>query len=224
MKTSSNINRHQIIFFEIGLIVALSLSLMAFKIEGTKGSFLLIPEEPDEIMICTTPFIDPAPIKKSQKKKTPKKKQRVDFTRINLVNTVIPSMEPLSQTRSIPLVGIPKFVSHKVIDVDTVVISPDYMPEFPGGSGALMSYLQNEVKYPDIPREMGRQGAVWIRFEVDEEGNISSLKILKDEVGYGCAQEAIRVIRKMPRWKPGLKDGKKVKTRFIQSIRFELSF
>ena len=117
-----------------------------------------------------------------------------------------------------------RFVSHKVVKPDVIVEQPDYLPEFPGGDQALLQFLKANVNYPIPAEDEDREGVVWIGFVVDEEGKISDIKVLKDEPGFGCADEAVRVIRKMPRWKPGMKDGKNVKTRFIQSIRFELSF
>lgn len=221
----SNINRFRFIFFEVGMILALSFALMAFKIEGYDRVVLSEEIEETEITIYSAP---PTIQPKEKKPKVEKvKKTKVDeFLRnIKLVrnNVRLPDVKPKKEPAKI-LHASTQFISHMVVKPNAIEMAPDVNPEFPGGESELMQYLQKHVIYPDIAEMHDREGVVWVSFVVDEEGNISEIKVLKDEPGFGCGDEAVRVIRKMPRWKPGVKNGKNVKTRFVQSIRFELSF
>lgn len=104
-------------------------------------------------------------------------------------------------------------------EVFTVVERP---PQFPGGEEKMMEYIGNKLNYPREARENGIQGRVVIQFVIDEKGRVTDAKVVKG-IGYGCDEEALRVIRKMPRWKPGTQRGKKVKVRYVIPIRFVLS-
>lgn len=84
----------------------------------------------------------------------------------------------------------------------------DMMPEFPGGEMKLLEYIAMNVRYPDIARQKGISGRVFVTFVVEPDGSISNVGILKG-IGSSCDQEAYRVVKAMPKWKPGEKDGKK---------------
>jgi protein TonB len=94
-------------------------------------------------------------------------------------------------------------------------------PEFPGGEEALMRFLQNHIKYPDMARKQDVQGRVVIRFIVDAEGKINEVKLFRG-IGFGCDEEALRVVKMMPAWKPGRNDGKPVSVYFDLPIHFSL--
>ncbi|RIV24918.1 energy transducer TonB [Fibrisoma montanum] len=82
-------------------------------------------------------------------------------------------------------------------------------PAFPGGQKALTNYMRQQVRYPKAAEQAGVRGRVFASFVIDTLGfvDISTIKILKG-LGYGCDEEAVRVIRHMPRWTPGTNSGK----------------
>lgn len=94
----------------------------------------------------------------------------------------------------------------------------EQMPEF---DGKLSEYLSNHIRYPSVAKENNIEGRVIVEFIVDEGGNISDTRILKG-IGDGCDEEAIRVVRSMPKWKPGKQNGKSVKVYLVLPIIFEL--
>ena len=98
----------------------------------------------------------------------------------------------------------------------------EQMPEFPGGQIGLSKFLSNNIKYPDYARESGIQGNVYVTFVVKTDGSISNIKILRG-IGGGCDEEVIRVIKKMPNWKPGKQDGKNVNVQFNLPVNFRLN-
>jgi protein TonB len=98
----------------------------------------------------------------------------------------------------------------------------EQMPEFPGGEVELMKYLQKNIKYPPAARENGIEGKVVLQFVVDEKGNISEIKIIRD-IGGGCGDEAVRVVKTMPPWKPGKQNGNAVPVYYKLPVTFKLS-
>jgi protein TonB len=98
----------------------------------------------------------------------------------------------------------------------------DEMPEFDGGASGLMRYVGQNIVYPSVAREIGIEGTVYVSFVVNEFGNVESAKVLKG-IGYGCDEEVIRVVNKMPRWKKvGKNAGHPVKVRFNIPVAFRL--
>ncbi|OIN57701.1 energy transducer TonB [Arsenicibacter rosenii] len=102
-------------------------------------------------------------------------------------------------------------------DVFTVV---QHQPEFPGGMEALSAYIGNNLKYPEPARLAGVEGRVFLSFVVDKEGGIHDVNVLKG-LGFGCDEAAIRLVAKMPAWKPGMQDGKAVAVRYNIPIQFK---
>ncbi|MCK7535289.1 MAG: energy transducer TonB [Marinilabiliales bacterium] len=80
-------------------------------------------------------------------------------------------------------------------------------PAFPGGDGARMKFLQENIKYPQMARESGIQGTVYVTFVVERNGSVTDVKILRG-IGGGCDEEAVRVVKNMPKWEPGKQRGK----------------
>lgn len=94
-------------------------------------------------------------------------------------------------------------------------------PSFPGGVEEMYKYLGKAVKYPEMAKDAGISGTVYVTFEVDKEGNIKDVKVLRG-IGGGCDEEAIRVVKAMPKWKPGKQRGKAVRVQFNLPIKFTL--
>lgn len=103
-----------------------------------------------------------------------------------------------------------------------VVVFAEEMPEFEGGNAGLMNYVAKSIVYPEIAKEVGAQGTVYVSFVVNEVGKVESAKVLKG-MGLGCDEEVLRVINKMPQWKkPGKNGGHPVKVRFNIPVAFRL--
>lgn len=98
----------------------------------------------------------------------------------------------------------------------------ELVPEFEGGMYAFYMHIQKNMSYPAYARRMGVEGKVFVQFVVDEEGNITEVKTLRG-IGAGCDEEAERIIRLSPKWKPAMQDGKPVKVRMVLPITFKLS-
>jgi protein TonB len=95
----------------------------------------------------------------------------------------------------------------------------EQMPEFIGGDNALMAFLKKNIKYPAKALKANIQGVVMINFVVHTDGSIRKAKVTKG-IGGGCDEEALRVIKKMPKWKPGRQGGNNVPVYFDVPINF----
>lgn len=101
-------------------------------------------------------------------------------------------------------------------------VSPEIMPEFIGGEDALIRFLNQKIIYPKYEIEQEIEGTVIVEFMVDKDGSINDAKIIKG-VTVGMNKEALRVVKMMPRWKPGIQGGEPVKVLFNVPITFELN-
>jgi len=97
----------------------------------------------------------------------------------------------------------------------------EQMPTFPNGESAMMKYLRDNIKYPNIARENGISGRVIVQFVVSKDGEIKNAKVVRG-IGGGCNEEALRVVNAMPRWVPGKHNGRTVPVTFTLPILFEL--
>ncbi len=95
-------------------------------------------------------------------------------------------------------------------------------PSFPGGDATRMKFLQDNIKYPAMARESGIQGTVYVTFVVERNGSVTDVKLLRG-IGGGCDEEALRVVKNMPKWEPGKQRGKPVRVQFNMPIKFTLA-
>lgn len=95
------------------------------------------------------------------------------------------------------------------------------MPKFPGGETELFKFLGKNMSYPPMAKDAGVQGVVYVNFVVMEDGSIANVKVLRG-IGAGCDEEAIRVVKSMPKWSPGKQRGKAVRVNYNLPVRFVL--
>ena len=106
-------------------------------------------------------------------------------------------------------------------DADSIFRIVDQMPEFPGGIDAMTGFVASNIKYPQDAIDEGKEGRVFVSFVVEKDGWVSNVKVLKG-VCESIDEEAARVVRGMPRWKPGMKDGKPARVSFQLPVTFKL--
>lgn len=95
------------------------------------------------------------------------------------------------------------------------------MASFPGGSAALMQYIAQNLRYPNIQGDCNIQGRVIVGFTVNEDGTLSDIKVMKS-ISPTFDEEAIRVVKSMPKWNPAKRNGKAVKTKYTVPVTFRL--
>ncbi len=112
-------------------------------------------------------------------------------------------------------------MEEKAHDPNEPLTIAEVMPEFPGGQEALFKFISNQLKYPQEAKESEVQGRVYVSFVVEKDGSITDVKVLRG-IGSGCDEEAVRVVKGMPNWKPGTQAGKAVRVRYNLPIRYHL--
>ena len=105
---------------------------------------------------------------------------------------------------------------------DSIYQIVDEMPQYPGGEAAMMKFVSENVKYPQEAKDKDIAGRVFVSFVVEKDGSVSTVKVMRG-IGGGCDEEAVRVISGMPKWKPGIKDGKPVRVSYMMPLVFKLT-
>ena len=98
----------------------------------------------------------------------------------------------------------------------------EVMPEYPGGTTAMYEFIQKTLKYPESAKDKGLEGKVFISFVVEKDGSLSSVQVLRgvcDEID----AEAVRVLKMMPKWKPGMNNGEPVRVQYTMPFKFQLT-
>ncbi len=106
--------------------------------------------------------------------------------------------------------------------VDEIFSIVEESAAFPGGISAFYGYLRKELKYPRQAQRMGIEGRVYVEFVVERDGSLTDIRVVKG-IGAGCDEEAVRVLKKSPNWKPGKQRGNPVRQKMIQYIHFKFA-
>ncbi len=123
------------------------------------------------------------------------------------------SLEELASNRKI--IQVDDDESHKRFE------HVEQMPQFPGGESELMKFIGNSIKYPPIAAENGIEGRVVVRFVVEKNGKVSDINVLRS-VDPSLDKEAVRVIKSMPTWIPGMQNGRNVAVYYTLPVLFKL--
>ena len=227
----ANLEGKRMVYLPIGLIVATSMCLVAFewRVAGSSPKLVELQEsdnydyaefvydeieKPDpkpEIPTPPTPNPNPNPDPNPNPVSTPR----------NITNVVQgQTQNDLGDLTLEPIFGDINVNTATAVDILIDNIQLSEPAEFPGGMEAMYEFLGNHLDYPNIASEMGIGGTVNVEFIIGKDGSIESAKPIGTHVGGGCDEEAVRVVKSMPKWKPGEQFGMKVRVRYILPIKF----
>jgi Gram-negative bacterial TonB protein C-terminal len=220
-----NVNKNRFRNFCVGLSVACTFVLWAFNVESTKEYNVIdiIYDTGDEYVQIESHMLPDEPEPQIEKRAKPE--TIVEPFKDNLNLKIVDDLKTLkTKQRQIFQLTVKRFIPKLPTPVKPSGIekNPDVFPQFPGGKEALLEFLESNVFYPESCVIQDRSGMVAVRFVVDEFGKISNTTVVKDELGCRAAEEALRVMKKMPRWSPGMKNGVAVKSHFVQIFRFRM--
>ena len=230
------LNDKRLVFFEIGLIIALSLVLVLFNWKSVEQEFnapIAYDPDWDRVQTLETPtpptrqrtFAPPPPDIKLSKAPL---SGNIETVLLELLESEMASTEitendvalPASVfTGESPAIAVP--AEDRIIGEGEIFVVVEEMPSFPGGDKALLRFLSENLRYPSMALETKIEGLVVVQFIIDEKGQISAPSILRG-IGGGCDEEAIRVVKRMPAWKPGKQRNRPVKVRYNLPVRFQL--
>jgi periplasmic protein TonB len=218
-----NIEGRKSVFFSSGILIALSLTLLAFEWGKTGYGISLT-----DAMGINVPLFDEEIINTKQEKSEPKKVPSFKFIIVpDIEGPDIPMVLFDIEGRagdSVP-VYIPPKQPDEPEDPDPVSINnlnAEDWPSFPGGDEALALFMASNLKYPLLAVENRISGTVWIGFTVAKDGSITNIHVKKD-VGGGCGEEAIRVVAMMPKWNPGMQRFRPVAVKMLMPVNFRLA-
>lgn len=116
-------------------------------------------------------------------------------------------------------------IKEKALEVENKPEAPfltvEQQPEYPGGMEALRTFLGKNLNYPRSAASAGVSGRVYVSFVVNTDGSLADIQVLKG-IGFGCDEEAVRVMQKMPHWRPGKQAGRAVRVKYNLPISFTL--
>ncbi len=137
----------------------------------------------------------------------------------NVEETTIQSNEDKGQ--AVEVKYVPAVVEEEEVEEQQIFQVVEEMPEFPGGMAECMKFLAKNIKYPTIAQENGVQGRVIVQFVVNKDGTIVDPVVVRSVDPY-LDKEALRVIKAMPKWKPGKQRGKAVRVKYTVPVTFRL--
>ena len=212
------------LFFEIGLALALAVLLFAFEWKSSAGevsTFQTVPEEQvkEEIIPITQQMLKPPPPPPPAPKLTDLMEIVDDASTID-EDLEILDAEDDSENKPVENPSdFGEYGDEETGDDDIFQIVED-VPTFPFGD--VSKWIAKNVKYPQIAAENNIQGKVFMNFVIEKDGSITDVKVLRG-VDPALDKEAIRVIKSMPKWKPGKQRGKPVRVSFNLPITFTLT-
>lgn len=217
----ANLENKKLMFIQIGLIISLAVAWAVFEMKSydkreTDESLLRSTELLDEEMVEITKQEEPKP----QPVEMPKQTTQLEIVEDDVEVEDIEINAEMDQNEVVEEYVAPEIEEEEVVEQEIFQIVEE-MPSFPGGEQKLLEYVAKNVKYPQIARESGIKGRVFISFVVEPDGSVSNVKVLRG-IGGGCDEEAMRVVKSMPKWKPGKQRGKAVRVSYMLPVNFQL--
>lgn len=217
----ANLENKKLMFIQIGLILSLAVAWAVFEMKSydkreIDESLLRSTEVLDEEMVEITKQDEPKP----EPVEMPKQTTQLEIVEDDVEVEDIEINADVQQNEVIEEYVAPEIEEEEVVEQEIFQIVEE-MPSYPGGEQKLMAYLSNNIKYPQIAKESGIKGRVFVSFVVEPDGSVSNVKVLRG-IGGGCDEEAMRVVKSMPKWKPGKQRGKAVRVSYMLPINFQL--
>ena len=222
----ANLELKKGVFFEIGLTLSLAALLVAFEWKSSTEEveqFQTVAEEQieEEIIPITQQMMKPPPPPPPAPKLTDLIEIVEDDTMID-EDLEILDAEDDSENTEVSEFDSDMFGDYgdeSIGDSEIFMVVED-MPGFPGGN--VQQWISKHVKYPVLAMENGIQGKVYVQFVIERDGSVSNVKVVRG-VDSSLDKEAVRVVKSMPKWKPGKQRGKPVRVSFTLPINFQLA-
>ena len=216
----ADLEKKSFMFFSLGLILALLLSITAFTYRvyddtSVKDLSKNTANNEEILEVPPTQQLPPPPPKIQQPQiiEVPDEKKIEEEIEINM------DTEVTEQTKVEEIKIQPQEEEKEDPDQIFLVVEETAAPT--GGMPAFYEFVGKKLKYPAQARRMGIEGKVFVEFVIERDGSITDVKAIKG-IGAGCDEEAVRVLQSAPKWKPGKQRGKPVRQRMVLPIAFKL--
>jgi len=216
----ANLENKKLIFTQIGLIISLAIVWAVFEYKSYNKRELTFDVRTTEVVEEEMVEITKQE-QKPQPVEVPKQTTQIEIVKDDVeVEDKLDINAEVDQAEEIVEYVAPEVEEEEIVEQEIFMVVEE-MPEFPGGIAKLGDYLAKNIKYPQMARESGVQGKVFITFVVEPDGHVSNVKVVRG-IGAGCDEEAVRVIKNMPKWKPGKQRGKAVRVSYNVPVNFKL--
>ena len=220
----ASLESKKLMLIQIGLIISLALAWRVFEVksynkETVEEESIAQKEEEEDLVEITKQEEEVKPEPEEMPKQQAIELEVVDDD-VEVKDVEINADVDLEEDISAEIPDTPDVIDDDVEEAEIFTVVEE-MPSFPGGMEKLPEYLAKNIKYPQMARESGIQGRVFVYFVVEPDGSVSKVQVLRG-IGGGCDEEAIRVVKNMPKWKPGKQRGKPVRVSYNLPVNFQL--
>jgi len=212
------------IFIQIGLVISLLMVFLALELVGSREKSEVVFANREQV------FSDEVVLQTKQEQETqppPPQQQQIAISLIEVVANNIKledftvDMESTTDLVTEEIYGIEDTKVEVVVEAEIFVIV-EILPEYPGGDEARIRFLQENLVYPKFAREAQLEGKVYIGFVVEPDGRLTNFSVVRS-VAPILDEEAMRVVKMMPKWNPGKQRGRAVRVQFQVPITFTLN-
>ncbi|MCQ2260805.1 MAG: energy transducer TonB [Bacteroidales bacterium] len=221
--SKADLEKRRGLYLELGLVAILAVCLVAFNIksydndvkEVTKRT---VAEEVEEVVLNTMEKETPPP--PPEEPEVPQTELKIVDNDATITNEAVVFDADAKNAENTEIKPVVTEIEDEDVE-ETIYVVVEEEPDFPGGMEALLKYLQDNIQYPQLAKENNITGKVFVTFVVEKDGRVTQVKLLRD-IGGGCGNEAMRVVKAMPKWKPGKQQGRPVRTQFNLPVVFNL--
>ena len=206
----------------MGLVVALAFMFVSF--EWTQHDVRVAAVSSDDESIFVTELVPITfPEEKLEPPPPPETKVTELFEIVDDTEEVTDNVSVVPDNVNEPykVVWVPPVVETKEVEEDVIHVSVEVMPEFPGGTEALLSFIKDNLEYPQKAIDEQTEGRVIVQFVIDKTGKVSSPEVIRG-VTSELDQAALDIVSALPDWKPGEQDGQKVNVKYTLPVVFKL--
>lgn len=209
------------LFFEVGLAVALGVVLASFNYANHERNRMVFGDidnyDIEDVMI---------PITRSMPVTPPPAPPKVAEV-ITIIETDSDleedfEVDDVEATQETMIAIVERSGEEEEVEEEVPFALAEVRPEFPGGEAALQKYIASHVQYPEVARDNGLQGKVYVQFVINKRGEVENAIIARG-IDAVLDKEALRVIQSLPKWKPGVQRGKPVRVSYTVPINFKLN-
>lgn len=216
----ADLTKRKVLFFNIGLVISMAMVVFAFEKRSYDDSNIVLAgqitddfEDLLDIPLTEQPPPPPPKIQQPELIEVPDEEEieeeievdlDLEITEEEVMADIVFDNEPEEE------------IADEIFTIVEVSAEPN------GGFSSFYKFVKKNMKYPSQARRMDIDGRVFVEFVVDADGSITNVRSIKG-IGAGCDEEAVRIIKKHPKWKPARQRGIPVRQRMVLSIVFQLN-
>ncbi len=180
------------------------------------------PEPPKEVeQVKTIAYLVPEVVEETENEMPPPTQEAIETAIISDKNIEGRESEGISETPPV----VVETVTTKILEIEESnepFLTVEVQPSFMGGNSEMYKFLGKNLKYPTAAQHANIQGKVFLSFIVEKDGSITDIETMKG-IGFGCDEEAMRVVKLMPKWIAGKQNGRNVRVKFTIPVFFKLN-